>query len=102
MRQKGMDRHRTTTVKLAKVPTLLGTVRKARQRLLWVVAPPDYLNESANAPLWDSFKPTVLFVSEGQQRAYGGPLPKRVLAPGAGAAFYEPPPVYAPPDYGMA
>ncbi len=72
-------------------PHLLGTVRKAKHRLLWVVAPPEYLTAPANNNLWESFKPMVLFVSEQQKALYTGALPNRVIAPGVGSAFYEAP-----------
>jgi glycosyltransferase involved in cell wall biosynthesis len=71
-------------------PSLLGAVRKAKHRLLWVVAAPDYLTASANKSYWESFKPTLLFVSAAQQQAYRGALPHRLLAPAVRATFYEP------------
>src|SRR5579871_2816228 len=68
-------------------PHLLGVVRKAKHRLLWVVAAPDYLEAEANTSFWQSFTPTVLFVSALQQRAYHGSLPHRLLAPGVSTYF---------------
>jgi hypothetical protein len=73
----------------ARQPHLLGIVRKVRHRFLWVTAAPDYLSAPANDPLWESFAPTVLFVSDHQRRAYRGALPSHVVAPAAGKAFYE-------------
>jgi len=70
-------------------PHLLGAVRKARHRLLWVVAAPDYLQAPANTPLWESFAPTILFVGAAQQRVYRGALPHRLLRPGVAAAFCQ-------------
>jgi hypothetical protein len=81
-------------------PALLGTVRKARLRLLWVVAQPEYLTAPANASLWESFSPTLLFISEHQRRLYAGTLPSRVVAPGVGSAFYDRGPVLtSSPEY---
>lgn len=74
-------------------PQLLGAVRKAKHRLLWVTAPPDYLDVPANAALWPSFTPTLLFVSSAQQRQYRGALPHRLLAPGVASTFFPPEPV---------
>src|SRR5437764_1336934 len=56
-------------------PALLGAVRQAKHRLLWVIGASDYLNAAANQALWDSFKPTVLFVGPAQARTYTGKLP---------------------------
>jgi hypothetical protein len=70
-------------------PRLLGAVRKAKHRLLWAVAAPGYLTAEANTPLWESFKPTVLFVSAAQQKAYGGALPHRLLPPGVTRLFHD-------------
>ncbi|TAK98533.1 MAG: glycosyltransferase family 1 protein, partial [Rhodospirillaceae bacterium] len=70
-------------------PSLLGAVRKAKHRLLWVVAAPAYLEAAANASLWESFKPTILFINALQQCAYHGPLPHRLLVPGISAPYFE-------------
>lgn len=75
-------------------PALLGQVRNVTQRLLWVVGPPDYLTAAANKPLWDSFRPGVLFVSEAQRRAYKGQLRNTVVAPGVRPEFGDTPPAY--------
>ncbi len=75
-------------------PGLLGQVRNAARRLLWVVGPPDYLAASANKPLWDSFRPGVMFVSQAQARAYKGQLKHAVVAPGVRAEFAPAPPAY--------
>jgi glycosyltransferase involved in cell wall biosynthesis len=69
-------------------PHLLGAVRKARHRLLWVTAAPGYLDAPANADLWASFMPTILFISAAQQRQYRGPLPHKLLAPGVSSTFF--------------
>jgi glycosyltransferase involved in cell wall biosynthesis len=74
-------------------PSLLGTVRKAKHRLLWAVAQPDYLKAAANDRYWESFKPTLLFVSATQARGYDGPLSHRLLAPGVRSIFALAPPV---------
>jgi hypothetical protein len=85
-------------------PQLLGAVRRAKHRLLWVTAPPDYLTAPSNAALWPSFAPTLLFISALQQRQYGGPLPHRLLVPGVAPAFFPTEPstitdgaIWAPP-----
>jgi hypothetical protein len=81
-------------------PALLGAVRKARHRLLWVVAQPDYLTAPANNPLWESFAPTVLFTSRAQAAAYKGALKSRVIAPAVRQTFYEAPSEADPyPEY---
>src|SRR3954463_16324219 len=72
-------------------PALLGAVRQVKHRLLWVVGATDYLGASANQTLWDSFKPTVLFVSQAQARSYTGNLPHRVLVPAVRSAFLDRP-----------
>lgn len=80
-------------------PALLGHVRNATHRLLWVTGAPDYLSAEANAPLWESFKPAVLFLSDLQRRAYDGPLRNTVVAPGVRTSFFEPPQLPPPePD----
>ncbi len=72
-------------------PTLLGHLRNAKHRLLWVTGAPEYLTAQPNTPLWESFKPGLLFVSEQQQRAYKGKLPSVALVPGVRSSFYETP-----------
>jgi glycosyltransferase involved in cell wall biosynthesis len=79
-------------------PSLLGAVRQVKHRFLWVVGATDYLNASANQALWDSFKPTALFVSPMQARTYTGALPNRVLVPGVRSAFFDRPMVPTPGD----
>ncbi len=82
-------------------PGLLGAVRKARHRLLWVVAQPDYLTAAANNPLWESFSPTLLFVSRAQAAAYTGALKSRIVPPAVRATYYEAPAAVDPyPEYG--
>jgi len=78
-------------------PQLLGAARKARHRLLWVTAPPAYLDAEPNKTLWRSFSPTVLFISEAQRATYHGPLPNHLLMPGVAAPFYETPSSAASP-----
>ncbi len=75
-------------------PALLGQVRNVARRLLWVVGPPDYLTAAANKPLWESFRPGVMFVSQAQARAYKGQLKNAVVAPGVRAEFSPSPPAY--------
>lgn len=76
-------------------PALLGTLRAATHRLLWVLGDPGYLDATVNAPLWDSFQASLLFIGQAQQHAYGGNLKSAVIAPGARAAYYEKPQVYS-------
>lgn len=70
-------------------PALLGTMRSVKVRILWVMGAPDYLVADANAPLWDSFKPGLMFVSEAQRRAYTGKLPSAVVSPGVREPFFN-------------
>ncbi len=70
-------------------PGLLGTVRQAKQRLLWVTGPSDYLNTQGVTDFFDSLKPKVVFVSPSQVAGYKGPSPTAVIAPGVRNPFYE-------------
>lgn len=72
-------------------PTLLGHLRNAKHRLLWVTGAPDYLTAPANAPLWESFNPGLIFISDQQQHAYKGKLKSVALIPGVRSSFYEAP-----------
>ena len=75
-------------------PALLGQVRNAKHRMLWVVGPPDYLSAPVNKPLWASFKPSLIFISQAQARAYKGQLKSIVMAPGVRAEFSGTLPAY--------
>ena len=75
-------------------PQLMGTLRASTHRLLWVVGAPDYLSAAANAPLYDSFEASLLFIGQNQKRAYKGNVRHTVIAPGLRSVYYEPP---APP-----
>ncbi len=70
-------------------PVLLGTLRAATHRLLWVVGAPDYLSAEVNAPLWDSFRPSLLFLGHNQQRAYKGDVRNRTIVPGLRSVYFE-------------
>ncbi|MGE4061973.1 MAG: glycosyltransferase [Rhodospirillaceae bacterium] len=72
-------------------PALLGHLRTVKHRLLWVTGAPDYLTAPANAPLWESFNPGLIFISEVQARAYSGKLRRMVMTPGVRPAFWEVP-----------
>ncbi len=72
-------------------PTLLGAVRAAARRVLWVMGTPDYLAAPANAALWDSFHPVLLFVSNGQQQTYKGKIRRSVIVPGVRSVYFEKP-----------
>ena len=86
-------------------PQLMGTLRAATHRLLWVVGGPDYLSAAANEPLYDSFEASLLFIGENQKRAYKGKVRSAVITPGVRSVYYEPPapptlmPSYTPDDY---
>ncbi len=87
----GVGIPRTADVVIAvRKPLLLGSVRGAKQRVLWVTGSTDYLSAAANAPLWDSFQPTFMFTNPLQQRAYTGKVPSVLLTPGTSAAFLPP------------
>ena len=77
-------------------PALLGHLRTVKHRLLCVTGAPDYLSADANTPLWESFRPGLIFISDLQRRGYKGALRSIVLNPGVRSAFYEPPIVQEP------
>jgi glycosyltransferase involved in cell wall biosynthesis len=82
-------------------PLLLGTLRAATHRLLWVVGGPDYLLSPAHAPLWDSFSASLMFISHAQKQAYKGTVRNSVIVPGVRSTFFEipePTPVYQAPS----
>jgi glycosyltransferase involved in cell wall biosynthesis len=70
-------------------PGLLGTVRQAKHRLLWVTGPADYLNSQGVADYFDSLKPKVVFISPSQIAGFKGKAPTAVIAPGVRSTFYE-------------
>lgn len=72
-------------------PTLMGAVRSASHRLLWVVGAPDYLSAPANAPLWESFDASLLFVGHNQARAYAGKVRRGVITPGVRGIYFDTP-----------
>jgi hypothetical protein len=77
-------------------PSLLGHLRTVKHRLLWVTGAPDYLAAEVNAPLWDSFNPGLIFLSDAQRRAYKGKLKSLVMTSGVRSAFFELPIVQEP------
>lgn len=70
-------------------PGLLGTVRQAKHRLLWVTGPTDYLNTQGVGEFFDSLKPQVVFISPLQKASFKGNVPTTIIAPGVRATFYE-------------
>jgi glycosyltransferase involved in cell wall biosynthesis len=72
-------------------PGLLGTVRQAKQRLLWVVGAADYLNAKGVTDFFESLDPKVVFATAAQKLSYKGNSPTAVIAPGVRNTFYEPP-----------
>lgn len=84
-------------------PLLLGTLRAATHRLLWVAGAPEYLMAAANEPLWDSFAASLLFIGPAQARTYKGKVRNCVIIPGVRSTFFEKPapePVYNVPSIG--
>jgi glycosyltransferase involved in cell wall biosynthesis len=79
-------------------PLLLGTLRAATHRLLWVMGGPEYLTAEAHAPLWDSFNASLLFLGENQKRGYKGSVRNRTIAPGVRNIYFEKP---ATPSFGV-
>jgi glycosyltransferase involved in cell wall biosynthesis len=75
-------------------PSLLGHLRQAKHRLLWVTGAPEYLTAEVNTPLWESFNPGLIFLSDLQHSAYKGKLPRMVMNPGVRAPYWEPPLVH--------
>jgi glycosyltransferase involved in cell wall biosynthesis len=76
-------------------PSLLGHLRNAKHRLLWITGTPEYLTADANKPLWDSFDPGLVFISDLQRRAYKGALKNIVLTPGIRPSYFEAPQIPA-------
>lgn len=70
-------------------PSLLGRIRNAAQRVLWVTGAPDYLAATANEKLWESFAPSVMFVGATQAQQYKGNLKSIVMPPGVRNAYFE-------------
>ncbi len=70
-------------------PSLLGIVRQAKHRLLWVAGPADYLNSPGANELFDSLKPKLVFISAAQAAAYKGSAPTAVVVPGVRNTFFE-------------
>ncbi len=87
-------------------PLLLGSLRAATHRILWVVGAPEYLAASANEALWDSFAASLMFIGENQKRAYAGKVRNCIIAPGVRSVYYDPAsvpdvvPIPMPDDYG--
>ncbi|MBY0431549.1 MAG: glycosyltransferase [Rhodospirillales bacterium] len=65
-------------------PGLLGGVRGAGKRLLWVSAAPRYLGSAAAKKALDQFKPIVVLIGRTQHQAWSAPSAVRavVIAPG--------------------
>jgi glycosyltransferase involved in cell wall biosynthesis len=70
-------------------PSLLGKIRNADQRILWVTGSPDYLTAPANEKLWDSFAPSVMFLGSTQAQQYKGKLKSVTVPPGVRSAYFE-------------
>ncbi len=70
-------------------PSLLGKIRNADMRMLWVTGAPDYLSASANEELWDSLEPALMFVSPAQAQHYKGKLKSVTVPPGVRNAYFE-------------
>lgn len=82
-------------------PSLLGSVRQVKHRLLWWVGPTEPLNSPGAKELFDSLHPVIMFSSQAQQRAYTGKAKSVVIPPGVRAPFYEPEPETNPyPEIG--
>lgn len=79
----------TDVVVALRKPGLLTTIRNTKHRLLWVTGPADYLNAPGADQLFDSVKPTLVFVSPSQRATYKGSAPGKVIAPGVRSAFFE-------------
>lgn len=64
-------------------PSLLLEVRKAAHRVLWVTAPPEYLDKPAARKLLASVEPTVVLIGATQAARWHGPkVPTAVIEPG--------------------
>ncbi len=71
-------------------PSLLGRIRNAGRRLLWVTGVPNYLTAPANKKLWESFSPELMFVSRTQESQYEGDLRAVTITPGVRNVYFEP------------
>lgn len=84
---------RATDVLIAlRKPQLMGFLRAATHRLLWVMGDPAYLKTSTNEPLWDSFAASLLFIGENQKKAYTGKVRSLMLGVGVRSSYFEPEP----------
>jgi hypothetical protein len=87
-------------------PPLMGFLRAASHRLLWVMGAPEYLSAPVHEPLWNSFGASLLFIGQNQKRAYTGNVRNTVLTPGVRNVYWEPEtapqtvPIPMPDDYG--
>jgi hypothetical protein len=74
-------------------PALLGSVRQAGKRLLWLAAPPAYLNRPANRELLEAFQPILLFQGPAHRASWRpeglalADLPARLLPIGVRADY---------------
>ena len=82
-------------------PSLLGSVRQVKHRILWWVGPVDPLNGPGAKDFFDSLEPSIVFSSAAQARAFTGSARTTVIAPGVRPPFYEPEPEVNPyPEVG--
>ncbi|MEQ9447582.1 MAG: glycosyltransferase, partial [Rhodospirillaceae bacterium] len=88
MNDSNVPRSADVLISLRK-PSLLGTIRNAERRMLWVTGAPEYLGAPANQKLWESFAPSLMFVNTYQARLYEGGLHKLVVPPAVRNAFFE-------------
>lgn len=73
-------------------PQLMGFLRSATHRLLWVMGDPAYLKTSTNEPLWGSFAASLLFIGENQKKAYTGKVRNLMLGVGVRSSYFDPEP----------
>ncbi|MBM3514068.1 MAG: glycosyltransferase family 4 protein [Alphaproteobacteria bacterium] len=70
-------------------PSLLGSIRQTKHRVLWWVGPVDPLNGDGAKQFFDSLKPSIVFSSAAQKSAFKGTVKSAVVAPGVRAPFWE-------------
>ncbi|MBF0374373.1 MAG: glycosyltransferase family 4 protein [Alphaproteobacteria bacterium] len=63
-------------------PALLDAVRQSGKRLLWVTAPPRYLDQPANRKILESFRPRLALVGRIQKTQWSNWLPAAPVMPG--------------------
>lgn len=71
-------------------PSLLTQVRKVGKRVLWLTAPPEYLDKPPITKVLEELRPTAAFIGPTQAARWRGPrLPWAVVEPGVNDAYLD-------------